>query len=307
MPEEEAFCVLVRLMRTYGLRGHFTPQMETLHLRLYQFDHLLEEYLPNLHKHMLTEGITSSMYASQWFMTLFAYRFPLPLVFRIFDIIFAEGVESLLRFAIALLKANHSKLIDMPFETLLDFLKHHIYHVYDGKIDQLVHDAYDVKITTKRLDRLSRDYHAELKKQQAEGNLIESLKVSNKRLEDEIKILESNVQTLNEEHCELANEFVQCKLDIANLQDENESLKFEVTQLKEQLEQSRKEAEQSVKQEMELLAHKNLELADRNTSLEDQLSELEAQLIETKMNYAESENERVQLQKKWDDLRRAFH
>ncbi|KAK9765304.1 GTPase-activating protein [Basidiobolus ranarum] len=307
MPEEEAFCVLVRLMRAYGLRGHFTPQLETLHLRLYQFDHLLEEYLPILNKHMVAEGVTSTMYASQWFMTLFAYRFPLPLVFRIFDIIFAEGVESLLRFAIALLKANHEKLIEMPFETLLDFLKHHLYEIYEGKIDQLISDAYDVKITTKRLDRLSRDYYTELKKQQAEVNHAESLKNSNKRLEEDVKRLENNVQTLNEEHCELANEFVQCKLDIAHLQDENESLKFEVAQLKEQLGESRKEAEQSVTQEMELLAHKNFELADRNTRLEDQLSELEAQLIETKMRYAESENERVQLQKKWDDLRRAFH
>ncbi|ORX88385.1 TBC-domain-containing protein [Basidiobolus meristosporus CBS 931.73] len=307
MPEEEAFCVLVRLMRAYGLRGHFTPQMETLHLRLYQFDHLLEEYLPALNKHMVAETITSSMYASQWFMTLFAYRFPLPLVFRIFDIIFAEGVESLLRFAIALLKANQEKLLEMPFETLLDFLKHHLYEIYEGRINQLISDAYDVKITTKRLDRLSRDYYADLKKQQAEVNLVESLKGNNKRLEEDVKRLENNVQTLNEEHCELANEFVQCKLDIAHLQDENETLKFEVTQLKEQLEQSRREAEQAVKEEMELLAHKNFELADRNTRLEDQLSELEAQLIETKMRYAESENERVQLQKKWDDLRRAFH
>ncbi|ORX89242.1 TBC-domain-containing protein [Basidiobolus meristosporus CBS 931.73] len=307
MPEEEAFCVLVRLMRAYGLRGHFTPQMETLHLRLYQFDHLLEEYLPNLHKHMKAESVTSSMYASQWFMTLFAYRFPLPLVFRIFDIILAEGVESLFRFAIALLKANQDRLVEMPFETLLDFLKHHLYHVYDGKIDKLINDAYDVKITPKRLDRLSRDYQAEVQKQQAEVLLIASLKSDNKRLEDGVKTLEHTVQTLNEEHCELANEFVQSKLDVARLQDENEALKFEVAQLKEQLERSRKEAELSVGQEMELLARKNLELADQNTNLEDQLSELEARLIDAKMQYAESENERVQLQKKWDDLRRAFH
>lgn len=34
MPDEEAFCLLVRLMYTYDLRGHFLPEMPKLQLRL---------------------------------------------------------------------------------------------------------------------------------------------------------------------------------------------------------------------------------------------------------------------------------
>lgn len=36
MPDEEAFGVLVRLMHSYGLRGHFLPEMPGLQLRMYQ-------------------------------------------------------------------------------------------------------------------------------------------------------------------------------------------------------------------------------------------------------------------------------
>ena len=36
MPDEEAFCLLVRLMHSYGLRGHFLPEMPGLQLRMYQ-------------------------------------------------------------------------------------------------------------------------------------------------------------------------------------------------------------------------------------------------------------------------------
>lgn len=36
MPDEEAFCLLVRLMQSYDLRGHFLPEMPQLQLRLYQ-------------------------------------------------------------------------------------------------------------------------------------------------------------------------------------------------------------------------------------------------------------------------------
>lgn len=71
MPDEEAFCVLVRLMKSYDLRSHYTPNMPGLQLRLFQFDRLVEELLPGLHMHLARQGIKSSMYASQWFLTLF--------------------------------------------------------------------------------------------------------------------------------------------------------------------------------------------------------------------------------------------
>lgn len=55
---------------------------------------MLQEILPSIHIHLEEQGIRSTMYASQWIMTLFAYRFPLDLVFRVMDLIFATGVVS---------------------------------------------------------------------------------------------------------------------------------------------------------------------------------------------------------------------
>lgn len=96
MPDEEAFCVWVRLMhsvrrvvrsraspaadalrvslRQYGLRTSFLPEMPGLQLRLFQFDRLIEDLIPLLHVHFLRNGVKSSMYAGQWFLTLFSYR-----------------------------------------------------------------------------------------------------------------------------------------------------------------------------------------------------------------------------------------
>lgn len=130
MPDEEAFCVLVRMMSSYEMRGHYTPDMNMLQLRLYQYELLMEEQVPIIHKHFQNQGIRSTMYASQWFMTLFAYKFPLELVFRVYDIIFVEGIDSLLRFAIALLKANHDKILNHDFETLIEYLKNGLFEYY---------------------------------------------------------------------------------------------------------------------------------------------------------------------------------
>ena len=74
MPDEEAFCVFVRLMRSYNLRTIYLPEMPGLQLRLYQFDRLVEELLPVLYAHFLRQGVKSSMYCSQWFLTMFSYR-----------------------------------------------------------------------------------------------------------------------------------------------------------------------------------------------------------------------------------------
>jgi hypothetical protein len=130
MPDDEAFSVLVRLMQSYDLRSHYTPNMPGLQLRLFQFDRLLEELVPAVFLHLLRQGIKSSMYASQWFLTLFGYRFPLELVAAVFDLVFAEGVEAVFRFGVALLKRNEEKVCGMEFEELAEFLKNGLFEVY---------------------------------------------------------------------------------------------------------------------------------------------------------------------------------
>jgi hypothetical protein len=68
---------------------------ETLHLRLYQLDRLIEEHLPELWNHLVQTGIESHMYASQWFLTLFTAKFPLFLVFHILDVFLCQGMETI--------------------------------------------------------------------------------------------------------------------------------------------------------------------------------------------------------------------
>jgi hypothetical protein len=130
MPDEDAFCVLVKLMYEYDLRGHFTPEMDGLLLRLYIFDRLVEEQLPHVARHFQNLGISSNIYASQWFMTLFAYKFPMNLVNRIYDVLLTEGSEAIYCFAIALLRYNQKIILGLEFDQLLDFLKNGLFEKY---------------------------------------------------------------------------------------------------------------------------------------------------------------------------------
>jgi hypothetical protein len=73
----------------------FQDGFETLHLRLYQLDRLIEEYLPDLWNHLVENCIENHMYASQWFLTLFTAKFPLFLVFHILDVFLYQGMETI--------------------------------------------------------------------------------------------------------------------------------------------------------------------------------------------------------------------
>ncbi|VDO55854.1 unnamed protein product [Brugia timori] len=90
MPEEQAFCTLVKIMFDYGLRDLFKLGLNVLHLRFYQLQRLTEDYVPDLFAHFYNLGVETHMYASQWFLTLFTAKFPLQMVYFIVDLFLSE-------------------------------------------------------------------------------------------------------------------------------------------------------------------------------------------------------------------------
>ena len=105
-----------------------------------------------LHVHFLRQGVKSSMFCSQWFLTMFSYRweqrfsvnwvsvncwsrFPLEVVFRIYDNVLATGIEAMLRFSIALLAKNEEALLRLPFDDILSFLQTKMFEPYLVRLD----------------------------------------------------------------------------------------------------------------------------------------------------------------------------
>ncbi|KAG0739394.1 hypothetical protein G6F57_002675 [Rhizopus arrhizus] len=176
MPEQQAFCVFVRLMETYEMRTMFTLNMEGLQLRLYQFSSLLDQILPDLSDFLTLHEVNVPMYASQWFLTLFAYAFPMELILRIYDIVFAEGAaETIMRVSIAMLKRSQERLMQFTeFEDILDFLCNKMYDAYDNDPGQVISDAVKLSgvITKEKMDHLAETYVAELEKEQKQTEQV---------------------------------------------------------------------------------------------------------------------------------------
>ncbi|WWC99290.1 hypothetical protein V866_006187 [Kwoniella sp. B9012] len=245
MPDEEAFCVLVRLMDSYNLRSHYTAEMRGLQLRLFQFDRLVEEILPLLHTHFVRQGVKSSIYAAQWFMTLFSYRFPLSLVYRVLDIVFAEGIEAIFRFSLALLKKSEDKLLELEFEQILNFLQSDLFEVYrvhgnssptgseprseeeeEWKANEFVRDAYEIRITPFMLDSYASEWDEQQKNQNRHALEIDTLRNANRNLSAQVKQLESSLATMNQEHVELVRQLVMSKIE--KEETENELVRYKM-------------------------------------------------------------------------------
>ncbi|XP_020083356.1 EVI5-like protein [Ananas comosus] len=126
MSEEDAFWLVVAL-----LKGAVHAPMEGLYLvglplvqqYLFQFEQLVNEYMPKLGQHFSEEKINPSMYASQWFITVFSYSFLFPLVLRIWDVFLYEGMKVVFQVGLALLRFCHDDLVKLPFERLIHALR----------------------------------------------------------------------------------------------------------------------------------------------------------------------------------------
>ncbi|KAH7082935.1 rab-GTPase-TBC domain-containing protein [Paraphoma chrysanthemicola] len=165
MGDKEAFCVLVRLMEDYDLRSCFLPDLSGLHLRIFQFQRLLHHHMPELAKHLDDLGVESA-YLSQWFLSFFAVTCPLPMLFRIYDVLFAEGAsETIMRVALALMKRNEQKLLSLSeFEDVMQLLLgRQLWDPYGRNThsaDELVNDfvGFTNDVTRERLQGLEQQY-----------------------------------------------------------------------------------------------------------------------------------------------------
>ncbi|ELR08602.1 hypothetical protein GMDG_03293 [Pseudogymnoascus destructans 20631-21] len=162
MGDTQAFCILVRLIENYDLRSCYLPDLSGLHVRIFQFGELLKRHLPALAAH-LDHLQVEPAYVSQWFLSFFAVTCPLPMLFRIYDVIFAEGAsETMMRVALAVMRKNEERITACAeFEDVMQLLlSRGLWDCYRMDADAFVNDFVSLTgtITNDLLQSLERRY-----------------------------------------------------------------------------------------------------------------------------------------------------
>lgn len=154
-------------MEDYDLRSCFQPDLSGLHLRIYQFQELLHQHLPVLAAH-LDHLQVEAAYLSQWFLSFFAVTCPLPMLFRIYDVIFAEGAsETIMRVALSVMRKNEQKILNITeFEDVMQLLLSRAlwdpYGLSAKSADELVDDfvSFTSLVTRENLRELDASFKA---------------------------------------------------------------------------------------------------------------------------------------------------
>ncbi|KAJ6232030.1 rab-gtpase-tbc domain-containing protein-related [Anaeramoeba flamelloides] len=111
----------------------------------------LKKYATKLYKHFQNENIESSMYASPWFITIFAHVLPFPLVLRIWDIYLYEGMNFIFKISLAILKLNQKKLLLLHYEDIIVYFNK--IRTKIGDWEKLLKTAVSFNISDKLIEK----------------------------------------------------------------------------------------------------------------------------------------------------------
>ncbi|XP_022075871.2 EVI5-like protein isoform X1 [Acanthochromis polyacanthus] len=295
MPEEEAFCVFVKLMQDYRLRELFKPSMAELGLCMYQFECMIQEQLPELHMHFQAQSFHTSMYASSWFLTIFLTSFPLPVATRIFDIFMCEGLEIVFRVGLAILQMNQAELIQLDMEGMLQHFQKVIPHQLDSGPDKVIQTAYQVKYNAKKMKKLEKEYTTIKTKEMEE-------QVEIKRLRTENRLLKQRIDTLEKESASLADRLIQGQVTRAQEAEENYLVKRELATVKQQSEEASAQLEQAKSTIRQLQQQQQPQAKGPPRFSEESVLQLERELVQARLKEAESQCALKEMQDKILDM-----
>jgi hypothetical protein len=305
MSEVEAFGILLQIMgrvpsescpfpvqrnltsiisRKFSIRTLFTPDMSGLHVALFQLSVLIHKFIPRLYKHFDKLQVTATMYACQWFLTLFSYSVPLQLVFRIYDLMFAEGIMPvLMRVSVALLKRNEKLLLDMTdLETILGHLKGiQLLEIYGDSFNLLLQDtiALSKQITMPALEELQSKYVTEEQKCAVAVSKREHefLKSQSAELQAKVNKGDRKLIELQDSNLELQDTVFKYKQKLIERESDNVRLQKESEELKAKL------------QNFEIVLNEKLELERENCRLKESMDTITSEKDSLKKNIVEWE------------------
>uniref|UniRef100_A0A915JKH1 Rab-GAP TBC domain-containing protein n=1 Tax=Romanomermis culicivorax TaxID=13658 RepID=A0A915JKH1_ROMCU len=258
MPEEEAFYVLLKLMENYRLRELYKPAMTDLGLCMFQLECLVQETMPDLHMHFRNMGFDTSMYASSWFLTLFATQLPLELANRIMDVFMSECFQR---------------------DLTPKFEQDH---------DLLMSTAYNIKYNHKKLKKLEKDYLTKKIKEQEEA-------VELRRLRTENRLLRQRVEYLEQESSALADRLIDRQVFLAQEAENSVNIKHDMLTLREMNAETHRRLEEAYETIRELTNNSREGFKDAKVQVDDKtmiehIHTLQQDLIEVRSREADHEN-----------------
>nr|XP_031860049.1 uncharacterized protein CI109_004412 [Kwoniella shandongensis]KAA5527121.1 hypothetical protein CI109_004412 [Kwoniella shandongensis] len=108
--EEQAYWVLTCLIDRLLPPNYFVPSLIASRADQLVLSDLVAQYVPKVHHHLDKLGVDLASVTFGWFLSLFTDCLPVETLFRVWDVFFVEGHDTLFRVAISILKLNENEI-----------------------------------------------------------------------------------------------------------------------------------------------------------------------------------------------------
>ncbi|KAG1085224.1 hypothetical protein G6F42_021481 [Rhizopus arrhizus] len=159
--EEKAFLVLVHMFLREKLHNLYIPGFPMLMESFYIQEALLKGYLPKLNQHLADLGLSSDIYSTRWYITLFTggvvnYH----TLMRIWDVYFLCGYDVFFFVAVALLKTHEARLLSSDLDVCMEILGSTMSVPNDDKFLKSIEKLYEKNEKNGTIQRLRQEYQS---------------------------------------------------------------------------------------------------------------------------------------------------
>ena len=155
MDEESSFYMLHSIMKKYQMEHIYFTDFPGLRKRFFILLNLQKKFIPKIYNIFQRDGILPTMYASTWFISLFARSVEFHIVLRIFDCFFLEGFNVIYRISLALLKLKENAFCKAEKGGCLPLLQTVLENV---DVEELFKVAFGFSISRSYIEKLEVEY-----------------------------------------------------------------------------------------------------------------------------------------------------
>eukprot|EP01062_Namystynia_karyoxenos_P083773 TRINITY_DN9708_c0_g2_i1.p1 TRINITY_DN9708_c0_g2~~TRINITY_DN9708_c0_g2_i1.p1 ORF type:complete len:775 (+),score=254.05 TRINITY_DN9708_c0_g2_i1:80-2326(+) len=170
--EEDSFWLMITLLEDILPNDYYNKDLVGITVDLRVMDDVMREVLPTLAQHLRQHNMDPTPFMAGWLMNLYVGVFPIDVVFRIWDIIFSEGMKVVFRVMLAVLKLFEADILRMTsLGELLEFLTQRCKAVHCA--DELIQAANSFRVGRTMLSRLREPHRVAVMEEVAMRRAIE--------------------------------------------------------------------------------------------------------------------------------------
>ena len=156
--EEKCFWIFLSFIDNIEMNFLYLKNMPDYSIRVYQLNHYIKEYFPELSFHFKKNQINPDVFFSKWILTIFSNYLPFEVLYKVWDVFIFDKWKAIFKFSLMILNSMKDKLITMDLVTFSQYIKDNKDNSNLLNFDEFSKHYKDYKITNRQLNELREDF-----------------------------------------------------------------------------------------------------------------------------------------------------